>query len=58
MSENINNIAQHGDLLIRVGQMLRLLHGKLRGLGSNKLFERAAEGISDMRYIAVASVFD
>lgn len=47
MSKNINDIAQHDDLLIRVGQMTRLLHDSLRGLGLDKLLERAAEDIPD-----------
>lgn len=41
--------AQQDDLLIRVGHMTRLLHDSLRGLGLDKLLERAAEDIPDAR---------
>jgi chemotaxis protein CheZ len=40
---------KHDDLLIRVGHMTRLLHDSLRGLGLDKLLERAAEDIPDAR---------
>jgi chemotaxis protein CheZ len=43
---------EHGgqdDLLVRVGHMTRLLHDSLRGLGLDKLLERAAEDIPDAR---------
>lgn len=40
---------QHDELLLRVGQMTRLLHDSLRGLGLDKLLERAAEDIPDAR---------
>lgn len=40
---------QHDELLSRVGQMTRLLHDSLRGLGLDKLLERAAEDIPDAR---------
>jgi chemotaxis protein CheZ len=39
----------HDDMLIRVGHMTRLLHDSLRGLGLDKLLERAAEDIPDAR---------
>jgi chemotaxis protein CheZ len=49
MSEkNVEN-AQNDELLMRVGQMTRLLHDSLRGLGLDKLLERAAEDIPDAR---------
>lgn len=51
MSKNINDIAQHDDLLIRVGQVLRLLHGSVRRFGPDTLFERAAVDISYARYL-------
>lgn len=41
--------AQHDELLMRVGHMTRLLHDSLRGLGLDKLLERAAEDIPDAR---------
>lgn len=41
--------AQHEELLMRVGHMTRLLHDSLRGLGLDKLLERAAEDIPDAR---------
>lgn len=40
---------QHDELLMRVGHMTRLLHDSLRGLGLDKLLERAAEDIPDAR---------
>ncbi|MFZ6871108.1 protein phosphatase CheZ [Undibacterium sp. Di27W] len=49
MSQNINPNTQHDDLLNRVGHMTRLLHDSLRGLGLDKLLERAAEDIPDAR---------
>ncbi len=39
----------HDELLNRVGHMTRLLHDSLRGLGLDKLLERAAEDIPDAR---------
>jgi chemotaxis protein CheZ len=41
--------SQHDELLVRVGHMTRLLHDSLRGLGLDKLLERAAEDIPDAR---------
>lgn len=41
--------SQHDELLARVGHMTRLLHDSLRGLGLDKLLERAAEDIPDAR---------
>ena len=49
MGENTIEKSQQEDLLIRVGHMTRLLHDSLRGLGLDKLLERAAEGIPDAR---------
>lgn len=45
--ENNQNIQE--DMLSRVGHMTRLLHDSLRGLGLDKLLERAAEDIPDAR---------
>lgn len=42
-------LSQHDELLVRVGHMTRLLHDSLRGLGLDKLLERAAEDIPDAR---------
>lgn len=49
MGEKKVENAQHDELLIRVGHMTRLLHDSLRGLGFDKLLERAAEDIPDAR---------
>ncbi|MFZ6845221.1 protein phosphatase CheZ [Undibacterium sp. RuTC16W] len=49
MSNEMNDNEQHDDLLSRVGHMTRLLHDSLRGLGLDKLLERAAEDIPDAR---------
>lgn len=49
MSNNKVENTQHDELLIRVGHMTRLLHDSLRGLGLDKLLERAAEDIPDAR---------
>lgn len=49
MSEHIGEEQQHDELLSRVGHMTRLLHDSLRGLGLDKLLERAAEDIPDAR---------
>lgn len=49
MSEKKVGNAQHDELLMRVGHMTRLLHDSLRGLGLDKLLERAAEDIPDAR---------
>lgn len=40
---------QHDDFLLRVGHMTRALHESLRGLGLDKLIERAAHDIPDAR---------
>lgn len=49
MSQIIGENAQQDDLLTRVGHMTRLLHDSLRGLGLDKLLERAADDIPDAR---------
>jgi chemotaxis protein CheZ len=49
MSVNVNENTSHADLLLRVGHMTRLLHDSLRGLGLDKLLEKAAEDIPDAR---------
>jgi chemotaxis protein CheZ len=49
MSQHNDDNAQHDELLVRVGHMTRLLHDSLRGLGLDKLLERAAEDIPDAR---------
>ncbi|HEY5801909.1 MAG TPA: protein phosphatase CheZ [Burkholderiaceae bacterium] len=41
--------SQHDEFLMRVGQMTRTLHDSLRGLGLDKLIERAAADIPDAR---------
>lgn len=40
---------QHDEMLARVGQMTRMLHDNLRGLGFDKLIARAAHDIPDAR---------
>ncbi len=49
MNNNSAENSQQEELLVRVGQMTRLLHDSLRGLGLDKLLERAAEDIPDAR---------
>lgn len=49
MSEKNLENTPHDELLMRVGHMTRLLHDSLRGLGLDKLLERAAEDIPDAR---------
>ena len=49
MSENMQVNAQQEELLARVGHMTRLLHDSLRGLGLDKLLEKAASDIPDAR---------
>lgn len=43
------DLGQHEDFLLRVGHMTRALHDSLRGLGLDKLIERAAQDIPDAR---------
>jgi chemotaxis protein CheZ len=49
MGDTSVDSAQHDELLMKVGHMTRLLHDSLRGLGLDKLLERAAEDIPDAR---------
>src|SRR5450830_1481313 len=49
MSQDSNQHTQQEDSLSKVGQMTRLLHDNLRGLGLDKLLEKAAEDIPDAR---------
>lgn len=49
MGNNELDKVPHDELLMRVGHMTRLLHDSLRGLGLDKLLERAAEDIPDAR---------
>ncbi len=41
--------AHHEDVLIRIGQMTRSLHDSLRGLGLDKLIEKTAQEIPNVR---------
>ncbi len=41
--------SQHDEVLVRVGQMTRALHDSLRGLGFDKLIEKAAHDIPNAR---------
>lgn len=41
--------AQQNEMLVRVGHMTRTLHDSLRGLGFDKLIEKAAHDIPDAR---------
>jgi chemotaxis protein CheZ len=41
--------APHEEMLVRVGQMTRTLHDSLRGLGFDKLIEKAAHDIPNAR---------
>ncbi|WP_338849843.1 protein phosphatase CheZ [Massilia sp. W12] len=43
------NLGQHEEFLVRIGHMTRTLHDSLRGLGLDKLIERAAQDIPDAR---------
>ncbi|MFZ6644214.1 protein phosphatase CheZ [Undibacterium sp. TJN25] len=49
MSPINGDSAPQDELLTRVGHMTRLLHDSLRGLGLDKLLERAADDIPDAR---------
>jgi chemotaxis protein CheZ len=44
-----DEVGAHGEVLARVGQMTRSLHDSLRGLGFDKLLEKAAHDIPDAR---------
>ena len=43
------DLTQHDEVLVRVGQMTRSLHDSLRGLGFDKLIEKAAHDIPNAR---------
>lgn len=43
------NLGKHEEFLVRVGHMTRALHDSLRGLGLDKLIEKAAHDIPDAR---------
>ena len=45
----VAQVGAHDDFLVRVGHMTRALHESLRGLGLDKLIERAAHDIPDAR---------
>ena len=47
-SDGVETLAQE-DMLVRVGQMTRMLHDNLRGLGFDKLIAKAAHDIPDAR---------
>ncbi len=49
MSEHIAEPASHEEVLSRIGHMTRSLHESLRGLGLDKLIEKAASDIPDAR---------
>lgn len=49
MTPDIDTLDTHEEMLARVGQMTRNLHDSLRGLGFDKLLERAAHDIPDAR---------
>jgi chemotaxis protein CheZ len=54
MGEQAGNVAtggvdSHEEFLARIGHMTRALHENLRGLGLDKLIEKAAEDIPDAR---------
>lgn len=43
------NAGQHEEVLLRIGQMTRALHESLRALGFDKLLEKAAKDIPDVK---------
>lgn len=49
MVEPTAEVASHDEVLARVGHMTRALHDSLRGLGLDKLVEKAASDIPDAR---------
>jgi chemotaxis protein CheZ len=49
MVEHTGAPGSHDEVLSRIGQMTRALHDSLRGLGLDKLIERAASEIPDAR---------
>src|SRR5881398_1484737 len=49
MSEDTADSGSHDEVLSRIGHMTRALHESLRGLGLDKLIEKAASDIPDAR---------
>jgi len=49
MTEHIADSTSHDEVLSRIGHMTRALHESLRGLGLDKLIEKAASDIPDAR---------
>src|SRR6476659_3187751 len=49
MTEQFPDPASHDEVLSRIGHLTRSLHDSLRGLGLDKLIERAASDIPDAR---------
>jgi len=49
MTEDTSDPGSHDEVLSRIGHMTRALHESLRGLGLDKLIEKAASDIPDAR---------
>ncbi|WP_036168473.1 protein phosphatase CheZ [Massilia sp. 9096] len=49
MAEHTPDVSSHDEVLGRIGHMTRALHENLRGLGLDKLIEKAASDIPDAR---------
>jgi len=49
LEQNADQTASHDEVLSRIGHMTRALHENLRGLGLDKLIEKAASDIPDAR---------
>ena len=49
MTEHLADSGSHDEVLSRIGHMTRTLHDSLRGLGLDKLIEKAASDIPDAR---------
>jgi chemotaxis protein CheZ len=49
LPEDSSTTIKHDEVLVRVGQMTRSLHDSLRGLGFDKLMQRATHDIPDAR---------
>jgi chemotaxis protein CheZ len=49
MSQSTADASSHDEVLSRIGHMTRTLHDSLRGLGLDKLIEKAASDIPDAR---------
>jgi len=49
MAEYTADVTSHDEVLSRIGHMTRALHENLRGLGLDKLIEKAASDIPDAR---------